>query len=108
MDASVLEGVMIGVWAVWFVALLIFYHTVFTVYYFDLGQGLMKELITAGVIAVMMAALTLYYWWAADILIVVFGIISSSKSGKKGHILLAVIFAVVVAIIGSYIRTNAG
>jgi hypothetical protein len=78
------------------------------VYYFDLGQGLMKELVTAGVIAVVMAALTLYYWWAADIVIVLFGIISSSKSGKKGHIFLAVIFAIIVALIGSYIRTNAG
>lgn len=108
MDGSTLQTVMIVVWAVWAVALLIFYHTVFSVYYFDLGQGLMKELITAGVIAVMMTALTLYYWWAADIIIVLFGIINSSKSGSKAHIFLAIVFAIIVGIIGSYIRSNIG
>ena len=40
-------GILFGLWIFWTIALLILYHKVFTVYYFSLGNGLMKEIVTA-------------------------------------------------------------
>ena len=41
------SGVYLILWIFWFVALLVLYHKVFTVYYFSLSHGLMKELVTS-------------------------------------------------------------
>lgn len=48
------------IWIIWLVVLLVFYHKVFTVYYFNLGSGLVKELFVAAILSSLMTGLTLY------------------------------------------------
>ena len=92
------------VWLAWVIALLYLYHKVFTVYYFSLGNGLLKELISAGIIGIFMTALTLYLWWVTDIIVILFGIANMSKTGSKSHIIAAIIVSIVIAVLGIAVR----
>ena len=62
---------------------LVIYHKIFSVMYFDLSQGLFKELVTAFIIAIVESALLVYF--AISILKVV--------------IIIAIIIACIIAII---------
>jgi hypothetical protein len=84
----------------WVIALLVFYHKVFTVYYFSLSKGLMQELITAAILGAIMTGLTFLFWWLTAIIIIIVGLVNMSKSGNKAHIVVAIILAIVIAVIG--------
>lgn len=58
------------IWIIWVIVLLVAYHKVFRVLYFDLGQALWKEFLTAGFIAIFMTAITIYLWWLTAIIII--------------------------------------
>jgi len=94
------------VWLAWVIALLILYHKVFTVYYFSLGHGIMKELVGAAFGAIIMTALTFYFWWITALIILFIGFASMSKSGEKSHIIIAVIIAIVISIIGISVKSK--
>jgi hypothetical protein len=95
-----MEGILGITWLFWIVALLVFYHKVFTVYYFSLGNAIMKELFVAAFIGGIMALLTLSLWWLTAIIIIVVGLVNMGKSGNKAHIVVAVILAIAISIIG--------
>ncbi len=57
----------------WFVcsfAVWIIYHKLFRVLYFDLFNGCLKEIITAGVIGALLAVIIIRFWYVAVIIIV--------------------------------------
>lgn len=94
------------VWLVWTISLIILYHRIFNVYYFKLGNGLLKEFITAAIIGCIMAAITFYLWWLTAIIIIIIGFINARKTNKKIHIIIAIILSITVSIIGMGIKEN--
>lgn len=90
----------------WIVAIEYLYHKVFTVYYFSLGEGLKKEIVTSCFLGLLMTGLTFYLWWLTALIIIIFGIINMSKTGNKMHIIIAVVLAIVVAILGLTVRIS--
>ncbi len=86
----------IGVW--------ITYHKIFTVYYFSLSKGLMKELLMSLFLGMILTALTLYFWWVTAIVLLLAGLGLSGKTenpaGKKAIMIAFLIAAVAVAIVG--------
>ena len=101
-----MDTLLLIVWLAWVIALLVLYHTVFTVYYFSLGKGVMKELIGAVICGTVMTALTFYFWWVTALIILGIGLVNMSRSGEKYHIIVAVIIAIVIAIIGMSIKSK--
>ena len=92
------SGVYLILWIFWFVALLVLYHKVFTVYYFSLSHGLMKELVTSAFLGLIMTAITLYLWYVSAIIILVIGLSVMGKIHNKLALIVAVILAIVIAI----------
>ncbi len=96
--------VIVILWIIFSIGTWIAYHKIFTVYYFSLSQGLMKELLLSAFIGGILTALTLYFWWVAAIILLLVGVGVSGKtenpSGKKAIMVVFVIAAIVVAIVG--------
>lgn len=88
------------IWIIWTVALLVFYHKIFTVYYFNLGVGLLKELLFAAILGAMMMGLTLYFWWLTAIIIILFGIGTAKKTSNSLALIGCIILAVIIAVMG--------
>ena len=92
----------------WMIALLFFYHKIFTVYYFDLGHGLLKELGVSFILGLIMTALTFYFWWLTAIIIIVVGLAFKAKSSSNAPFIIAVVLAVIVAFLGISMRRENG
>ena len=93
---------------IWTIAILILYHTVFEVVYFDLPGGCATEIIFSVLLGCVMAGLTLYLWWLTAGIIIVVGVVNAKKTSNQAHIAIAVVLAIVVAIIGIVFRLNMG
>lgn len=92
---------MVGIiWIIWTVALLVFFHKIFTVYYFNLSLGLLKELLFAAILGAMMTGLTLYFWWLTAIIIILFGIGTAKKTSSSLALIGCIILAVIIAVMG--------
>jgi hypothetical protein len=94
-----MDSVLGILWLIWTIVFFVLYHTVFVVYYFDLGRGVLKELIGSAIIGAIMAALTLYLWWVTAIIVILVGVGNTAKSGSKAHIVIAIVFAIAIAVI---------
>lgn len=97
-------GIVMVLWIVFSIGVWITYHKIFAVYYFNLSQGLMKELFLSALGGLILTGLTLNYWWIAAIILLLVGLGVSGKtenpSGKKAIMVAFAIAAIVVAIIG--------
>ena len=97
-------GFSIGAW--------VLYHKIFTVYYFSVTRGLMRELGTALIVGLVLTAITLYLWWLTALIIIFVGCSVAGKvedAGKKKKIITAfIIVAVVVAFVGISVRSSVG
>lgn len=97
-------SIVVVLWLVFSIGVWIVYHKIFTVYYFNLSQGLMKELILSAFLGALLTALTLYFWWLTVIILLLAGVGASGKtenpSGKKAIIAVFVVAAIMVAIVG--------
>lgn len=93
-------NVLFVLFIIWVIALLIFYHKVFAVYYFDLGQGLLKEIVGAVILGAVMTGVTLYLWWLTAIVILICGIVLSKKFSNNIVLIGCVILAVIIVIMG--------
>ena len=89
-------GFSIGVW--------VLYHKIFTVYYFSLSQGLMKEFFMSFIVGLVLTGLTLTFWWLVALILVGAGFLFSGKvdnpSGKKAVRVAFIVAAVVISIVG--------
>lgn len=94
------EGVLGVLWIFWTIAFLVLYHKVFTVYYFDLGKGLMKEIIASAIFGGIMALVTLALWYIVAVIIVLFGLIMKKKTESNVPLVLAVIAAIIMCVVG--------
>ncbi len=103
--------VMLVLWIGFSIGAWVLYHKIFTVYYFSVTRGLMKELGTALIVGLMLTAITLYFWWLTAIIIVLAGYSVAGKVGdadkKKKSITAFIIVAVIVAIVGIGVRSSA-
>jgi len=84
----------------WIVAILVFYHKIFTVYYFNLGQGILKELVGAFILGAIMSAITFRFWWFTDIIIIWLGSVYAKKTSQNALLIGAVILAVIISMTG--------
>ncbi len=100
------ESVLGIIWLGWTIALLILYHKVFAVYYFDLANGLLKEIIGAALLGVIMTAVTLMYWYISAIIIIIIGLAISNKVRSKVPLIIAIICAIIVAVVGIQTISN--
>lgn len=94
------------VWIAWIIALLVLYHKVFTVYYFNLGDGLLREFVTALILGLIMAGLTFYLWWLTAIIIIAIGFAAMGKLNSNTPLIIAVVLAIIVAILGISFRAS--
>ncbi len=94
------------VWIIWTIALLILYHKWFEVYYFSLGNGLLKELVTAAFLGIIMTGLTFYLWWLTAIIIIIIGLSLMGKTNSKTPLIIAIILAIVISIMGINVKNN--
>ena len=91
-------------WIIFTIGTWIAYHKIFSVYYFSISKGLMKEIITCAFVGILLTSLTLYFWWLTALIIIVVGIVISGKvddsSKRKAIIIFFVILAIVIALSG--------
>jgi hypothetical protein len=88
------------VWFFWLIVLLVFYHKVFTVAYFNLSKGLLQEFIVAAILATVMASLTIYFWYVAVVIIILLGMSYRAKTGSNAAMVIAVAAALFIAFFG--------
>lgn len=95
-------------WIFYTIALLVLYHKVFSVYYFNLKQGLLKELVTSAITGLILTAMSLYYWIIGIIVIMCLALMCVAKiqspTGKKIIMVIAIIASIMVAIVGHQLR----
>lgn len=105
-----MDGIAVVLWIVFSIGVWAAYHKIFTVYYFSLSKGLMKELLVSAFLGAVLTALTLYLWWVTAIILLVVGVGVSGKtenpSGKKAIIGFFVIAAIAVSIVGIIYRSQ--
>lgn len=93
------------------IACLILYHSVFTVYYFNLKMGLWKELITSLVIGMALACITVYYWWITCIILIIIAYLINSKiksrSTRQLIWIIFIILCVIIAFTGISVKHSA-
>lgn len=100
------SSIFLIVWVIWIIALLVLYHKVFTVYYFSLSYGLLKELLVATIVGTILTAITFYLWWVTAIIIILVGLAVMGKTNSKVPLVIAVILAIIVSIIGISARSD--
>ncbi len=98
------SGILFVIWMFYVIALLVLYHKVFEVYYFDLGHGILKEFVTACFIGLILTGITLKWWYVAVAIIILVGLSCRGKaedpSAKKMIMAIFIAIAVVIAIMG--------
>lgn len=99
-------GVVLVLWIFWSIALLVLYHKVFVVYYFDLGQGIMKELVMSCIFGLLMAFVTLMFWYIAAAIVVLFGLGMMKKMDSKVPLVIAVIVAIIICVVGITLKSD--
>ena len=83
-------NILFGLWIFYVIAILVMYHKVFDVVYFDLGRGLMKELVIAAFGGMILAAITVKFWVLSAIIIIITGLVCRGGSciiDSYGHYL---------------------
>lgn len=99
-----MSGVVTVLWVVYSIGVWIVYHKIFAVYYFNLAQGLMKELFLSAFLGMILTGLTLSLWWLAAIILLLVGLGASGKaqtsSGKHTIIAIFAIAAIIISIVG--------
>lgn len=97
-------GIAVVLWIVFSIGIWIAYHKIFTVYYFSLSQGLMRELVLSAFLGALLTAMTLYFWWVTVIILLLVGVGVSGKtensSSKKAIMAAFAVAAIVVTIVG--------
>ena len=97
---GIYTGTMLFLWIAFTVVTWIIYHKIFTVYYFDIGAGLLKEIFFSAIIGALLAGLTLKFSSIVAIGIVIAGILISRKSeSKAGRRLILVVFVLLAGIV---------
>lgn len=100
------EGVLLVLWIFWTIAFLVLYHKVFTVYYFDFGKGVMKEIIASAFFGGILAVVTVALWYIVAVILVLFGLIMKKKMESNVPLVLAVVVAVIMCIVGLTMKSN--
>ena len=77
------------------------FHQIFTVYYFNLGNGLLKEFM-AGII---FGAACIWLWWAADIALVILAI-KAYKDQHKSLFGVCIVFIIMTTFLGILMRVT--
>ena len=90
----------------WMIALLVFYHKIFAVYYFDLGHGLLRELGVSFILGLLMTALTFYLWWLTAVIIIIAGLGLKKKVSNNIPLIIAIVLAIVISMIGISDKNN--
>lgn len=96
-----MDNTVVVIWIIWTVVLLVFFHKIFTVYYFNLGRGLLKELLMAAILGMVMTGLTLYFCQLTVIILILFGIVMAKKTSNSLVFIGCIILAVIIAVMGT-------
>lgn len=88
----------------WFIAIEVLYHTVFTVYYFNLGKGCLSEVVASFAIAFILTGLTYMYWYVVVIVFILIGLVASNKSKNIGPLVVCIIISIIFSLLA--IRLN--
>ena len=79
----------------WTVVVLILYHKLFDVVYFNLINGIVRELVVSFIIAMVITFITIKLWWVTAIILVIAGILLSKKTLSKVPLVITIILAIV-------------
>lgn len=99
-------GVMLVLWIFWTVAFLMLYHKFFAVYYFDVGLGVLKELVMACIFGLAMAVVTVAFWYISAAVIVIVGLVIMSKTQSKIPLGIAIVLAIIVSVVGISLKAD--
>lgn len=99
-----MENIMLFYVVLYMILGLVIYHSIFEIWYFNLGKALLGELFGAFVFALLMTGLTLKFWGIALVIIILLGLALAAKVnspvGKKIVVGVFVIVAIITAITG--------
>jgi len=99
-----MEKIMLFYVVLYMIVGLVIYHSIFEIWYINLGKALIAELFAALIFGSIMAGVTLKFWWIALIIIVIIGLALSAKvqnpTGKKIVLGVFIAVAVITAISG--------
>lgn len=74
-------GILLGfIWFACSVALLYIYHKLFSVIYFNLASGCLKEIIVCGILGAILTGLIMAYWYIAIPLVILLLIAFTKKN----------------------------
>ena len=97
-------------WAVMSIGLWVLYHKMFSVAYFDLGMGIVRELIVVGLLGALLTGCALCFWWITAIIFIIAGLIGMAScknpNAKVGVISIAVIMAILISIMGISVKVT--
>lgn len=103
-------NILFGLWIFYVIAILVMYHKVFDVVYFDLGRGLMKELVIAAFGGMILAAITVKFWVLSAIIIIITGLVCRGKfddpAAKNTVLVIDIIIAIVISSLGIKVNKN--
>ena len=109
-ETNMSSGILGVIWLFYVIALLVLYHKVFEVHYFDLGHGILKEIVTACFLALLLTGITMKWWYIAVIIIVIVGLSCIGKvedpGAKKMVAGIFLVIAIVIAIMGINVNKN--
>ena len=74
------DTIFVILWFICSLAVWVIYHRLFSIWYFDLFNGCLKEIITAGVIGAVLAAIIIRFWFIAIIVTALFFVALFRKS----------------------------
>lgn len=98
------------VWAAWAIACFVFYHKIFSVYYFDLFRGIYKELFWCSLIAALLAGVTFLFSTPLAIIMIIVGWILTRKIDstvlRTSTFLLCIAAAAVIFFTGKMFQKN--
>lgn len=94
--------ILAAIWIVYIILLLVAYHKIFDVVYFDTFNGLLRELVIAAIIGAILAGVTIIYWWISTIVLILIGLGLgfSYKEYTVGIIIAFAVLAIFISIFG--------
>lgn len=99
-------GALAFLWIIYTIGVMVIYHKIFIVYYFNLGNGLFKEIFFSALIGAFLLGLTFKFFIPLAIILVAIGFLFSRKSetniGRNATIVLFSVIAIFVFCVGKY------
>lgn len=103
-------GATFAFWLFYTILILVAYHKLFAVVYFDTAKGLLREFIIAAIAGIILTGISLSKPIVGIVVIIIVALIGMGKAqsggGKVVIVILAIVACVIVGIVGRNVQKN--